>query len=271
MKSVARLLMAFTLLCIAAPASAHEGRREVSETFVCQQGWPRCVDRVVRQMTRRFDHLARRCDHDAIFALTYLRTTEIFRATLRETGYQEPRDVIRQDALFADFYFRAFDAYHRGTGPVPPAWQIAFDAAENRTLTAAGNALLGFNAHINRDLPLTLYELFLNGTPISEEDHFVVNDFLAQVDFTQEIIDRFDPNYPTEGDSAFIFEWRNTAWINYQRLVNAADAAEVEAISAEIEATAASIAQLFVLTTAYPPGEDSTARDDYCRANRHRR
>jgi len=42
----------------------------------CTAGRTRCVDAVIREMQRRFDPLAQSCDHDSIFALAYLRTTE---------------------------------------------------------------------------------------------------------------------------------------------------------------------------------------------------
>ena len=38
-----------------------------------------CIDKVVREMTKRFEPLASSCNHDAIFALTYLRVTEEYR------------------------------------------------------------------------------------------------------------------------------------------------------------------------------------------------
>src|SRR5262245_17999730 len=47
----------------------------------CSAGRVQCVDRTVREMTRRFDELAASCDHDAIFSLTYLRVTEEYRRT----------------------------------------------------------------------------------------------------------------------------------------------------------------------------------------------
>ena len=247
---------------------AEEFRRDLSETRACLEGKPSCVKRVVRRMHRRFNRLARRCDHDSIFSLFYLRTTEVFKDTLTAIGYDDPASVIREDALFADYYFRAFDAYHTGFGDVPPAWQVAFDAAQQRTVTSAGNSLLGFNAHINRDLPFTLYELYLQGAPVSERDHFLVNDFLAQVDVTDEVIERFDPDYPVDGDSSFVFEWRLIAWLNYQRLIRATNAAEVAAISAEIEAYAEGIAQFILQIASYPPGETSADRDAHCRRNR---
>jgi hypothetical protein len=42
----------------------------------CIAGRSQCVDKTIREMTRRFDPLASSCDHNAIFSLTYLRVTQ---------------------------------------------------------------------------------------------------------------------------------------------------------------------------------------------------
>lgn len=96
---------------------------------VCELGQPRCVDVVIRQMQRRYRPLARQCNHNALFALTYLRTTEVFEETLDEVDYNDPAAVIREDALFAEYYFRAYDAYHSGD-----SWQEWADEAQRRGL-----------------------------------------------------------------------------------------------------------------------------------------
>jgi len=248
-------------------ARAERGDSEVSESRVCREGAIECVSRVIREMTRRFAALARRCDHDAIFALVYLRTTEVYRDTADSTGYDDVASVTREDALFADYYFRAFDAYHGGHGSVPPAWQIAFDSAAARTLNAQGNAFLGVSAHIQRDLPFVLYDLFTQGHPVSYEDHTLVNEFLAQVDVAPEIIDRFDPTYPPGNDITAIAAWRETAFRNFERLRDATPVERV-VIAAEIEYSAALFAQNIVASTAYPPGSSSDERDAFCRAQR---
>ena len=53
----------------------------------CTAGRTRCVDAVIREMRRRFDPLARSCDHDSIFALAYLRTTEEYRRTIEDPTF----------------------------------------------------------------------------------------------------------------------------------------------------------------------------------------
>jgi hypothetical protein len=253
-------------------AAATRGESDLSQARVCRQGAIECVSRVIREMTRRFDALARRCDHDAIFALVYLRTTEVYRDTADSIGYDDVASVTREDALFADYYFRAFDAYHAGPhhsdeSSVPPAWQIAFDSARARALSAQGNAFLGVSAHIQRDLPFVLYDLYTQGHAVSYEDHTLVNEFLAQVDVAPEIIARFDPTYPPGSDISLIAAWRETAFQNFERLRDATPVERI-VIAAEIEYSAALFAQNIVASTAYPPGSSSSERDAYCRAQR---
>src|SRR3954470_17299784 len=122
----------------------------------CTAGRTHCVDAVIREMQRRFAPLATSCDHDAIFALSYLLTTIEYRRTIDDpTFFQDTRFVNHEDAVFASFYFDAYDAWHAG-GAAPAAWRIAFQAAADRRVTAAGDLALGINAHVMRDLPYVL-------------------------------------------------------------------------------------------------------------------
>ena len=241
---------------------------DVSEKRACQEGRPHCAHFVIQEMERRFRHLAKDCDHNAIFSLLYLRTTEKFRDTLSSIGYGDPASIVRQDALFADYYFRAYDAHHRGEGFAPPAWQIAFAAAGQRSVTAAGNTLLGINAHVQRDLPFTLFDLDQQGFPVSHADHTLVNNFLAQVMVDAEIAGRFDPTFDDNSDPAallqLLFAWRELAFTNYLRLRNAPTAEARAVVAAEIEGFAAAVAAGIVQQTAYPPGADSSSRDAFC-------
>src|SRR6185436_17223295 len=119
-------VLACALSAALAAAADHPRARPapstLSSTRECQQGNLRCVERVIDEMDRRARGLARRCDHDAIFAIAYLRTTETFLETALALGYGNLPSVVREDALFADYYLRAFDAYHSGAGQVPGAW-----------------------------------------------------------------------------------------------------------------------------------------------------
>ena len=246
----------------------------------CAAGRTRCVDAVIREMQRRFDPLAAACDHDSIFALAYLRTTEEYRRTIEDpTFFDDTAFVNHEDAVFAQLYFEAYDAWHSPNrrGATPPAWAIAFDTAADRAVPASGNLELGINAHVQRDLPFALAAIGLvkpDGTS-RKPDHDRVNQFLNRVtdDLYAEIARRFDPtiddtDLPGTLDDATLFQiiplWREIAWRNAERLVSARSPEERAQVAAGIEAYAASQARLIRLGSAYGPLRNSAARDAYC-------
>ena len=245
----------------------------------CSAGRVQCVDKTIRQMTRRFDALASSCDHNAIFSLTYLRVTEDYRRTIDGPFFDDTPFVNYEDTLFARYYFAAFDAWDAGRiEQVPPAWRVAFDAARTRSVAASGDLLLGINAHVQRDLPLVLYSIGLvrpDGTS-RKPDHDRVNIILNRVadDVLAEIARRFDPtvddtNLPTGLDDAALFQtlaaWREKAWRNAELLAAAPTPEARELVVAAIEQDAAMEARAIVAATSYPPLLGGTApRDAFC-------
>lgn len=245
----------------------------------CTAGRTRCVDAVIREMQRRFAPLARSCDHDNIFALSYLRTTEEYRRTIENpTFFEDTAFVNHEDVVFARLYFDAYDAWHGGRPQdVPPAWAIAFHAAGNREVTASGNLLLGINAHIQRDLPMALAAIGLVKPDGSSRkpDHDRVNEILNRIsdELYAEIARRFDPTIddaalPGTADDLLVFQiipsWREAAWRNAERLASAATPAQRSQVADSIEAYAASQAETIRRAAAYAPTQNSSARDAYC-------
>jgi hypothetical protein len=245
----------------------------------CIAGRTACVDKTIRDMTRRLDGLASSCDHNAIFSVTYLRVTQEYRRTIDGPFFDDTPFVNYEDTLFAHYYFAAFDAWAAGRSEqVPVAWRIAFDSASRHAVSATGDLLLGINAHVQRDLPLVLYSIGLvrpDGTS-RKADHDRVNIILNRVadDIVAEISRRFDPtaddaNLPTTLDDATVFQllagWREKAWRNAELLAAAPTPEARELVVAGIEQDAATEAQTIVAATRYPPliGGD-TARDAFC-------
>jgi hypothetical protein len=253
---------------------------DVTSPDDCIAGRTQCVDKVIREMSKRLAPLASSCDHDAIFALTYLRVTEEYRRTIESpTFFDDTPFVNHEDVLFARYYFAAHDAWTSGRiAEVPPAWRAAFDAARDRAVSAMGNLLLGINAHVQRDLPFVLYSIGLvspEGTS-RKPDHDRVNQILNRVtdDVIAEVARRFDPtiddtNLPTTIDDFTLFQtivaWRETAWRNAELLALAPTPAARELVAQEIESNAAWQARTIRLTMQYPPLlSGSAARDHYC-------
>jgi Family of unknown function (DUF5995) len=253
---------------------------DVTSPNDCVAGRVKCVDKVVREMTRRFEPLASSCDHDAIFSLTYLRVTEEYRRTVEDpTFFDDTSFVNHEDVVFARYYFDAHDAWTAGRiAKVPPAWRVAFDAARDRAVSANGNLLLGINAHVQRDLPFVLYSIGLVKPDGSSRkpDHDRVNQILNRVtdELIAEIARRFDPsiddgNAPTTLDDFVLFQsvvsWRESAWRNAELLAQAPTPEVREQVAQGIESHAASQASLIRAATQYLPlTGGSAARDAYC-------
>jgi hypothetical protein len=242
---------------------------EPSSANDCQAGRLHCVDAVIREMTRRFDPLAEACSHDALFALTYLRTTEEYRRAVVELGFfSDPAFINHQDANFAQQYFDAWDSYHGGApAAAPRAWQIPFRASQQKQVNGAGSILLGMSAHVNRDLPFMLAAIGLVKPDGSSRkpDHDKVNVFLNRVvePLFAEAAARFDPLVDdtqfngTLLDEAALLQllvaWRETAWRNAEALVSAPTPEARALVEAAIEREAAIVANLIIVATAYTP------------------
>jgi hypothetical protein len=246
---------------------------------VCPRGRVKCPRRVVREMTARWKPLDASCDHRAVFALTYLRTTEEYLRTVTEEDhfFSRPRWVNHEDAVFAELYFRAFDRFARDK-PVPGAWRIAFEANASPNVTGLGDMLLGMSAHINRDLPYTLAHVGLRKRDARSRkpDHDRVNAFLERVvdPLQRELGERYDPIFgvpdaaplPIDEEAALavVRTWRENAWRNAERLVVARDDPEqVEAVRASIEGEAVAIAGTILAVNSVPGY--AAVRDPYCR------
>jgi Family of unknown function (DUF5995) len=247
---------------------------------VCKNGQPSCPPAVIKEMTDRWQPLDASCDHRAVFALTYLRTTEEFARTITdEPGtFSDLPWITHEDAVFAQLYFNAYDNYAAGRS-VPLAWKIAFDAARNPNIEGMGDLLLGMNAHINRDLPYTLAHVGLvKGDGSTRKlDHDKVNQFLDRVidPLQDELARRYDPIFtiddaePSPADEVGALQGirvlRENAWRNAEDLVAARNnPLQRMLVEQNIETQAATFA-LSIVAASTIPGY-SAIRDPYCAA-----
>jgi len=233
----------------------------------CTSGKVSCVRAVIREMTRRFDPLADACDHNAMFSLMYLRTTEQYLASATQAGFfTDPGFINHQDVVFARYYFDAWDAYRAGDlAATSPSWQLAFSTADGRRASGLGNMLLGMSAHVNRDLPMVLADIGLVKPDGSSRkpDHDKVNQFLNLVmePLLDEAAARFDPTVDDgqidgttmdeTGMLQLLVGWREQAWRNAEALVNAPTPAARQLVLQQIETTAAIEANLIIVATSY--------------------
>ncbi len=252
----------------------------------CTSGKIKCVDATIREMGKRLAPEAQSCSHTALFSLLYLRVTTTYRDTVGapDDFFSDEPFVNHEDAVFARYYFDARDDYADGhRDRVPLAWQIALDAARDRSVSGLGDLLLGVNAHVNRDLPYVLAAIGLvkpDGTS-RKPDHDKVNEILydAYAPAISEGAARFDPSVNMDmpvplattlgyqSAMAAIQGWRESAWRFAEALESAPDASARAAVSQQIENFAAGQAQLIKAGTAYGPLQSSASRDAYCAAH----
>jgi hypothetical protein len=247
----------------------------------CAAGRPSCLTVTLNEQSRIFTANAQSCSHLAIFPLAYLRMTQTYGWTRDQVGYYDDVPYMNHmDAIFAKYYT---DAYYNWKGgnraAVPQSWLYAFDAAQNKKVSGAGDLFLGMNAHINRDLPFVLYASGLvtaNGTS-GKADYDAVEKWLNDdtAPLLAEAAQRFDPaiddasnvlvNYLT---FQMVSTWREMAWRNAEALASAPNAAARALVAANIESYANSVAQGMLQGFGYNLLTGNTAaRDSYCAAH----
>ncbi|MGH2771123.1 MAG: DUF5995 family protein [Actinomycetota bacterium] len=239
---------------------------------------PACIDQVISRMYEAWRPLDEACHPRAVFALAYLRTTEAFRESLGRGLFQDEAWMIDLGRLFADFFFEATHRYP--AGHAPPAWKVAFEAADAGRTNGGQDFLAGMNAHIQRDLPVVLYRMGLVSSAGSQKpDHDRVNRILESVfdSIEEELAARYDPVFaladahPSPLDEMSVLEmikaWREGAWRNAERLGVAASESELHLTMESIEAGAEAWGRLITLpdNSAY-----AAFRSGYCRSARSR-
>lgn len=290
---VATLLLALAL--VAAPAALAEDPPFIdwnpllpsvapgyhpSRAKDCVDGNRTCIEHTLDQMYARFDRQYATCDHNALFALTYIRVTEAIRKAILRGFYEEPRYLATEDRVFARMYFAATDNWRAGRRQyVPPAWRLALDAGRDRSVNGLGNLLMSMNAHVNRDMPFMMDALGLTKPDGSSRkpDHDRGNRVLNTLydDVLNEMAARFDPTiltYQVPGtwiDDTTFFQilqgWREGVWRNAELLGRARTQSERQAVADYIENYALEQGRFIEANTRI---KSSAARDAHCRAYR---
>lgn len=246
---------------------------------ICRSGEPRCIEEVIAQMQDRLAPLAASCDHDAVFALAYLRVTQNVKDAT-DNGYFSDRTWLTQiDAVFAHRYFDTLDAWARGDrAGIAPAWRIALTSSDDRSMSGLGDFMLGMNAHINNDFPYVLEEVGLTGKDGTSHkaDHNAYNDRLDSLYhpvFDEEAA-RFDPKFnkvdigPVDDlvVSTIMRGWREMVWRHAEALAHAKTPLLHRLVEQEIAQYAAAQARLIRQVPIFRSGY-SPDRDAYCSAH----
>ena len=221
---------------------------------ICPDAARTCLDGTLREMRRRIAEHDAACSDLALFPRNYQVVTEFYKRLAYTGFFQDDAWVAREDAIFAELFFAAEDAWRRGEhDKVPEAWRINFQAAEDKAVQGAGNLMLGINAHVQRDQPYMIAGLGL----VDEEgnsrkaDHDKFNELLntAYDDVIANAIEWDDPDLErydapgTKADDFTLFQiiasWREGVWRNAERLVSARSDEERRLVAESIERNAA--------------------------------
>ena len=259
------------------PALAPPFTESTFET--CRDGSPSCLDHTLRELRRRIAAHDATCSDNALFPRNYRVVTEFYQRLAGTGFFADDTYVAREDAIFAELFFAAEDAWARGElDKVPEAWRIAFDAAERKEVQGAGNLLLGINAHVQLDQPYMIAGLGLVAPDGSSRkaDHDKFNELLnlAYDDVIAQAIEWDDPDLAmydvpgTQADNFSLFQiiatWREGVWRNAERLVGARSDAERRLVAESIERNAAEWANWIRREFRYGGPFTRTKRDALC-------
>jgi Family of unknown function (DUF5995) len=260
--------------------------------LICPDGEPACLAALATELSARTQALG--CDHAAVFSDAYLTITQALSDATGAPGlFDRPDRVNHEAATYAQEYFDQYDGWHAGAPSVSasPAWQVAFGAARQQSVTAIGDLMLALNAHIRRDNPIRAVEqtegvLRVPGAmpaASGKPDHERINAVLANAmaPMLTRLAQRYDATIDdgaqlagtvmdARGLYAIIAAWREESWRNAEQLrharaVGGVDGPFYQAKLAQIEATAKAGAEAILAATLTDPARNA-ARNAYCQA-----
>jgi hypothetical protein len=240
----------------------------------CRHPGRQCLRGLERRLRTQWRGLDAACDHRALFSLAYLRITHGLRRGY-STLFDDPRWMAVVIASFSNRYFHWFSSYERGRH-VPEAWRITFDAATGSDANGGQDVLLASNAHTQRDLPFVYAEQGMV-TPDGgsrKHDHDAVNEVNTRVfdGLEDYYAEHYDPFFswidmkplPLDelGTQEMVKGWREGAWRNAERLINARTPEERRQVEQSIETNARIWAEF--IADEQMPGYGEV-RDRFCR------
>jgi Family of unknown function (DUF5995) len=122
------------------------------------------------------------------FNRLYLQVTRSVRQAVTGTAFHDARFMTELDIVFANLYFAAITAGEVDPSRAPSAWRPLLRARSSRRNSRLQCALAGMNAHINRDLPQGIVQVFeaLGGDPTTaqarRQDFDSINGLLERVE-----------------------------------------------------------------------------------------
>ena len=187
------------------------------------------------------------------FASVYLLVTDGLRSKITNRDFVQNECIELLLDQFLKMYFEAYDS----PASAPRAWQEALSASTKPTTYL----LLGLNAHISHDLPISMWKVTKNYPECSEDrirsDYFSLNKFFSDLipSLNRELkrLNHLESNKKpkifdeaaTKTVTEFIILMRKDASTDYQKLVSESDPLFQKKIQVSIKRKAYRRAKLF--------------------------
>ncbi|MGI8549968.1 MAG: DUF5995 family protein [Dehalococcoidia bacterium] len=119
------------------------------------------LDRLIERMDARLQALLEAGDRRAHFLLMYRTFKHELRRNLQAGRFLDRAWSEAICCRMAEMYFESDTAYEQQREDYPEPWRMCFDGALQGRTNLLQDMLLGMNAHVNYDLPLSTYQTLL--------------------------------------------------------------------------------------------------------------
>lgn len=240
----------------------------------CREASVKCAEQRIKELRKDIEELG--CDHRAVWVTSAYTVWEQVKKTLdaNPNYFEDGKWAMLVTFESANLWLSMNEAYEQGR-ELPGAWEVYFDAMENRDNTAVQDEFAAINGHMQYDVPFALASQGLrfpdgrSRKPDWERFHKIVRD--AYETIAARLDRKFDPLtsdfapdwHPVDNVGALQLGrvYRETTWRNAERLLNATTDAERDAVRRDIDAYTTAWAKLWVGPEI--PGHREF-RDEYC-------
>lgn len=213
------------------------------------------LDFLLQKMIQQADTWEKSADQRYIFLRCYSMMSTNMVVAIREGKFEDSAWVSTLMQRFAEYYFVALEAYEHQAEYTSRVWKQVHEAAQHQKLHVLQNLLLGVNAHINYDLPLSLYDCLCQDWANLDDaqrrsrqnDHETVNVIISStIDTVQDTV--VEPASPIMAIvdqvlgrmdewllSQLITSWRHEVWNVAMQMLEATEEESLETIRRERE------------------------------------
>lgn len=224
--------------------------------------------RTIPEVIERMEEIEKLLSDDdglKAFNFLYKKVTEAIHRDAKKHRWKNKEWMIHLDVDFAKLYFKGILACIEKDKEAPKVWQLLMDNRFKEGLSPVQFALIGVNAHINRDLMLAVVSSHekIFSSPCNETrehfDYFRVNEILDKIEvgamktlatgYIKKISNFIEP-WDRKLAMTFIHTCRELAWNNAMHLWEIKDDSQKpKAFVKKVDSLSATMGQVFLLRT----------------------